>query len=125
MRCRVGWLWAGAIRSTTEEPTMNAFARVVLSCCVALAATGALAQDAMKKNDPMHKDGMAKKEMTLQQCKDHMAMAKKDGMKDDAAMKTDKMCSDMMKKDHMSKDGMMKKDDMMKKDGMAADPMKK
>ena len=47
-------------------------------------------------------DGMMKKEaaMTMQQCKDHMAMSKKDGMKkDDAMMKKDAMCADMMKKD--------------------------
>jgi hypothetical protein len=52
----------------------------------------------MKKDEPMAKDGM----MTMQQCKDHMAMSKKDGMKrDDAMMKKDKMCADMMKKDGM------------------------
>jgi hypothetical protein len=38
--------------------------------------------------------------MTMQDCKDHMAMANKDGMmkKDDAMMKMDTMCADMMKK---------------------------
>ena len=74
----------------------------------------------------MAKDGMMNKDamMTMQQCKDHMAMTPKDGMKkDDAMMKKDTMCADMMKKDGMSKkdDAMMKKDDAMtKKDSMAA-----
>src|SRR5947208_11336373 len=101
---------------------MNAFTTAILSSCFAIVATGAMAQDAMKKEDPMHKDGMAKKSMTMQECKDHMAMAKKDGMKDDDMSK---MCADMMKKDHMSKGAMMKKDGMMKKDDMANEPAKK
>ena len=43
---------------------------------------------------------MKKETMTMQECKDHMAMAKKDGMKkDDAMMKKDATCADMMKKD--------------------------
>ena len=55
--------------------------------------------------------------MTMQECKDHMAMAKKDGMKkDDATMKKDALCADMMKKDRMKKDdAMMKKEEPMKK----------
>jgi hypothetical protein len=90
---------------------MNAFTTTAASICLALAAGGAIAQDAMKKDDPM-----MKKEMTMQECKDHMAMAKKDGMKkDDAMMKKDQTCADMMKKDGMMKDGMMK--DGMMKDG--------
>jgi len=63
-------------------------------------------------------DGMMKKEtMTMQECKDHMAMAKKDGTKkDDAMMKKDATCADMMKKDGMKKeDAMTKKEEPMKK----------
>ena len=93
----------------------------VLVACFALAG-GAWAADDMKKAD-----GTMKKEggMTLQQCKDHMAMSKTDGTKkDDAMMKKDAMCADMMKKD-----GAMKKDDAMTKkdDGMTKkeEPMKK
>ncbi len=84
-----------------------------LMFCMALAAGSAAAQDA--KKDSMAKDGMMKKEMTMQECKDHMAMSKTAGTKkDDAMMKKDTMCSGMMKKDG----AMMKKDDaMMKKDG--------
>ncbi|MEO8312587.1 MAG: hypothetical protein ABI520_15575 [Caldimonas sp.] len=85
------------------------------SALLALASAAAFAADDMKKAD-----GMMKKEtMTLQQCKDHVAMAKTDGTKkDDAMMKKDAMCADMMKKDG----AMMKKDDgMMKKE----EPMKK
>jgi len=56
----------------------------------------------MKPDATMAKPGAA---MTMQQCKDHMAMAKKDGMKkDDAMMKKDTMCADMMKKDAMAKE---------------------
>jgi hypothetical protein len=55
--------------------------------------------------------------MTMQECKDHMAMAKKDGMKkDDASMKKDAACADMMKQDSKKKDdAMMKKEEPMKK----------
>ena len=98
---------------------MKTLTTSLIAGCAALAFGGAFAQDGMKKNDSMAKDGMMKGEMTMQQCKDHMAMAKKDGMKkDDATMKMDTMCADMMKKDGMSTDPMMKKDGK-------ADPMKK
>ena len=90
---------------------MNKLAAVLMCTCMAVAGT-ASAQDAMKKPDAS-KDDMMKKDMTMQECKDHMAMAKKDGMKkDDAMMKKDTMCADMMKKDGMKKD-------------MPAEPMKK
>ena len=92
-----------------------------------LVACGALASGAFAADDMKKADGMMKKEgdMTLQQCKDHMAMSKMDGMKkDDATMKKDAMCADMMKKD-----AAMKKDDAaMKKDGgtmKKEEPMKK
>ncbi len=93
---------------------MKTITTALVCACIAMAAGGASAQDAMKKGDPMAKDGMMmKKDMTMQECKDHMAMAKKDGMKkDEAMMKKDTMCSDMMKKDGMKKD-------------MPAEPMKK
>lgn len=100
---------------------MNTFTSTLACACIALAAGTANAQDATKKSDPMAADGMMKKDMTMQECKDHMAMAKKDGMKRDDSMKShDAMCADMMKKGGkpMHKDG-------MKKDGMAADPMSK
>ncbi|MBC8058590.1 MAG: hypothetical protein H7Y61_18625 [Rhizobiales bacterium] len=93
---------------------MTYLSRTLMCACFAMAASSTFAQDAMKKNEPM-KDGM-KKEMTMQECKDHMAMAKKDGMKkDDAMMKSDKTCSDMMKKDG----------GMMNKGTPPVDPMKK
>ena len=94
---------------------MKTFSNLLLCTCLTLAAAGAHAQDAMKKDDAMPKDGM-KKEMTMQDCKDHMAMAKKDAMKkDDAMMKKESSCADMMKKH----------DGMMKKDAMPAEPVKK
>jgi hypothetical protein len=93
-----------------------------MCACIALSAGATFAQDAMKKDEPMAKAGMMKKDMTMQECKDHMVMSKKDGMKkDDAMIKKDTMCADMMKKDGMKKDGMKKDDAMMKKD----EPMKK
>ena len=95
---------------------MKTFTTIMFCACLAQAAgTAAAADDMMKKPDAMAKDGMSKP-MTMQDCKDHMAMAKKDGMKkDDAMMKKDDACADMMKKDSM-----------MKKDGMAASaPMTK
>ncbi len=66
--------------------------------------------------------GLIKKEMTMQVGRDHVAMAKKDGMKkDDGVMKKDQMCADMIKKDG----AMMKKDDTMMKNGAASEVMKK
>ena len=63
--------------------------------------------------------GTMKKDMSMQECKDHMAMAKKDTMakKDDAMMKKDAACAEMMKKDSMMKkdDAMTKKEEPMKK----------
>ena len=105
---------------------MNTFATTLACACIALAAGTANAQDATKKSDSMGADGMMKKDMTMQECKDHMAMAKKDGMKRDDAMKShDAMCSDMMKKGggSMHKDGADK--DTMKKAPMSGDPMTK
>ncbi len=100
---------------------MKALAATLICAAMALGAGSAsAADDAMtKKPDGMAKDNMMKdgmgKPMTLQECKDHMAMSKKDGMKkDDAMMKKDTMCDDMMKKDGAMSPGMM-----------ASQPMKK
>ncbi len=77
---------------------MKTVAASLMCACMALAAGGVAAQDAMKKA-PM-KDDMMSKPMTMQECKDHMAMATKEGTKkDDAMMKKDAMCADMMKKE--------------------------
>ena len=81
---------------------MKTFAATLILTCTALGAGSSFAADDMKKSDAMAKDGI-KKEMTMQECKDHMAMAKKDGAKkDDAMMKMDAMCADMMKKEGAS-----------------------
>ncbi len=73
---------------------MKMLATLLISACMAVAAGGAAAQD--------KKDAMAKP-MTVQECKDHMAMAKKEGAKKDE--KKDAMCADMMKKaDAMKKE---------------------
>jgi len=75
---------------------MKTLATALMCVSMALAAGGVAAQDA--KKDAMGKDNMMK--MTMQECKDHMAMAKKEGTKkDDAMMKKDAMCADMMKKE--------------------------
>ena len=94
-------------------------------CAGFLLAVGSVgAQDAMKKNDTTAKDGMMDKSaMTMAQCKDHMAMATKDGMKrDNAMMKKDTMCADMMKKDGMMRNG---NGSAMQPDNMASGAMKK
>ena len=93
---------------------MNSLSASLICACIALAAGTASAQDATKKDDTMPKGGMMKKDMTMQECKDHMAMSKKDGMKkdapkkDDAMMKQEAMCADMMKKEGTSSDPMKK-----------------
>ena len=96
-----------------------------LICCASLsvAGTGAFAASHMEKEKgasaPMAPGGTMKKDMSMQECKDHMAMAQRDTMakKDDAMMKKDAACAEMVKKDEMmKKDGaMMKKDEPMKK----------
>lgn len=83
---------------------MKKLTAALLTAAFAFATGTAFAADDAKKPD-----AMMKKDMTLQDCKDHMAMAKKDGAKkDDAMMKKDDMCADMMKKDEMMKKDAMK-----------------
>jgi hypothetical protein len=97
----------------TRSLTMKNFNTSLICACIALAAGSVSAQDATK-NDTMPKDGMMKKDMTMQECKDHMAMMKKDGMKkdapkkDDAMMKQEARCMDMMKKGEMPSEPMKK-----------------
>jgi hypothetical protein len=101
---------------------MKTLTKALLFGLITFAAGSALAVDDMKKGDAMAKDGMAKDSMTMQQCKDHMAMSGKEGMKkDDAMMKKDTICADMMKKDGMAKNG----DGAMQPSGMASGTMKK
>ncbi len=77
---------------------MNKLSTTLMFACMAMSVGTASAADAMKHDDPM-----MKKEMTMQECKDHMAMMKKDGTKkDDAMMKKETMCNDMMAKDPSS-----------------------
>ena len=84
---------------------MKTLATALMCVGMALAAAGAAAQDA--KKDAMAKDNM---KMTMQECKDHMAMSQKAGTKkDDAMMKKDTMCADMMKNDGTAKKDTMKK----------------
>ena len=86
---------------------MKILSTALISTCLALAAgTAGAGAHTDKEKAAM----AAKKEMTMQECKDHMAMAKKDGMKkDDAMMKKDTTCAEMMKKDAAAKPDPMKK----------------
>lgn len=78
---------------------MNIISKTLMCASIALAAGSSFAQDTMQKNEPMTNQGVMKKNMTLQECKDYMAAAKNDGMKkDDAMMHSDAMCAKMMKK---------------------------
>jgi hypothetical protein len=89
---------------------MKSFSTTLICAGFALAAAGAFAQDATKKNETMPKDGMSK-DMTMQECRDHMAMVKKDGAamkKDEAMMKQEAKCVDMMKKDSTAAEPMKK-----------------
>ncbi len=94
---------------------MKSLLAILMCSCMTFVAGNAAAASHMEKSAsaPMAQGGMMKKEMSMQDCKDHMAMAKKgDTMakKDDTMAKKDAMCDEMMKKD-----GMMKKDEPMKK----------
>lgn len=81
--------------SPTRGNFMNTFNTALFAASLALSSAAAFAQDTMKKDE-----AMMKKSMTMQECKDYMAMDKKDGKKKDAmTMKKDQMCADMMKKD--------------------------
>ena len=92
---------------------MRTLATILACASLGLFAGSAFAASHMEKgaSAPMAQGGM-KKEMSMQECKDHMAMAKKDTMakRDDAMMKKDAACAEMMKKDG----AMMKKDEPMK-----------
>lgn len=94
---------------------MNTLVTALMCGCMALAAGGAVAQDPVKKDGSMAKEGMTTKSMSMQECNEHMAISTKDRTKkDDAMMKKDAMCAEMMKKDGGTK-----------KDGMSGDPVKK
>ena len=111
---------------------MKTLSTVLLSSGICLISTVAFAQDAMKTPDGMAKEGMMNSgAMTMQQCKDQMAMPKNGGIKkDDAAMKRDTMCAGMMKKEGLMRPApaMMKKEGLMRPDPAAMKnegPMKK
>ena len=84
---------------------MKTISATLICACIALAAGGVSAQDTMQKHDGMAKDGMMNKNMTMQECKDHIAMSGKEGMKQDvpkkdaAMMKQEAYCAAMMKKE--------------------------
>ena len=92
---------------------MRTFAATLICASLSFVAGSALAASHMEKgaSAPMASGGMMKKDLSMQDCKDHMAMARKDAMakKDDAMMKKDTMCADMMKKDATAKPDPMKK----------------
>ena len=76
---------------------MKKISIAVMFACMTIGYGTASAADVMK-----HDDDMMTKNMTVQQCKDHMMMSKKDGMKkDDSMMKMDTHCKDMIAKDEL------------------------
>lgn len=78
---------------------MKTSAATLLCVWIALAGTIACAQDTAKK-DGAGKDSGSSMVMTAEQCKEHMAVSAKAGVKkDDATMRKDAMCNDLMKKD--------------------------
>jgi hypothetical protein len=84
---------------------MKTIATALMCACLALAAGAASTQDNTKR-DGAAEDGVMKKDWTIKDCKDHMAMSKKDGTKkDDAMMKMEGKCADMMKDGKMTKGG--------------------
>jgi pentapeptide MXKDX repeat protein len=99
-----------ALCNLPEECHVKKRITLFFAGCLALAASGAFAQDTMKK-DPMAKDSMGKDGM------------KKDSMNHDGMKKDGKKKKDKMKKDSMSHDGMKK--DTMGKDSMGKDSMAK
>ena len=94
---------------------MRPLAATLACASLGLFAGSAFAASHMEKgaSAPMAGAGTMKKEMSMQECKDHMAMAGKVTMakKDDAMMKKDAACAEMIRKDG----AMMKKDEPMKK----------
>jgi hypothetical protein len=102
---------------------MKLLANSLMCAVIALSSTASFAQDAAKPAQGMPKDGMAKKEMTSEECKAHMAAMKKDGSMKDGA-------GNVMNKDGTKRDEAMAKNDamcadMMKKNSLPAEPMKK
>ncbi|MGJ7512263.1 hypothetical protein [Variovorax sp. GT1P44] len=92
---------------------MKVFTTTLFGIGMVLSVGGsASAQDAMKKDS---KDSGSTMVMTMQQCKEHMAMSPAGAKKDDAQMKKDAMCSDLLKKDGAA----------MTKSGTAGEPLKK
>ena len=95
---------------------MKVITTTCLGVALLLASVSGSAQDAMKK-DGAPKDSGTTMAMTIQQCKDHMAMSERAGVKkDDAMMKKDAMCNDLMKKDGAV---------LLPKGGIAGEPVKK
>lgn len=83
---------------------MKSIATLLLGTCLLTIAGWTSAQSGNKTDTPQTpQTAMTKTEapMTMQQCKDHMAMAKRTGtlQKDDAMMKREAACTDMMKKE--------------------------
>ncbi|MDM0032234.1 hypothetical protein QTI33_08830 [Variovorax sp. J22P271] len=91
---------------------MKLFTTALLGLGMGLAIGSAFAQDAMKKDGSTSGTTIV---MTMQQCKEHMAMSPAGAKTNDVQMKKDAMCADLMKKDGAS----------MTKSGTAGEPMKK
>ena len=101
---------------------MKKLSIATLSTCLVIFAGAAGAQDAAKKDGATFKGGMMENP-TMQQCKDHMAMTHKAGMKKStASAMMDTKCADMMKTDTGAAAG---NHTAMPASDMASAPMKK
>ncbi len=89
---------------------MKTIATALACACMALGAASVSAQESVKKDGPMPQGAM--KEMTMQECKDHMAMSKTMTPKSEEISKLDETCAAMMEKEGGT----------MMKDGADADP---
>ena len=93
---------------------MRSLAATLICASLSFAGASAFAASHTEKgaSAPMAQGGTMKKEMSVQECRDYMALSRKDAMakKDDAMTKKDAACEEMVKKDEM-----MKKEEPMKK----------
>jgi len=100
---------------------MKTFTTAVISGCLALAGGISFAQDTAKKEGAASAPSL-NKNWTVKDCKDYMAMPRKEGTDKDEAMKKDPACAEIMKKgDTAAEQDPMKKE----RDETAGEKVKK
>ena len=100
---------------------MKTLTTALISGCLALAGGISSAQDTVKKEGAASAPSL-NSNWTVKDCKDYMAMPKKDGMNKDEAMKKDAECAEIMKKGDTS----VEQDPMKKeRDATAGEKVKK